>query len=57
MLDPEEEKIIIKDIMQKRRLPFSIELLDVDGDKYTVRNTFGSTIVYIKKGEMYEVEE
>ena len=57
ILDPEEEKQIIKDIMRKRRLPYSIELLDVDGDKYTVRNTFGSTIVYIKKGEIYEVEE
>ena len=57
MMDPLEEKKIITDIMRKRRLPYSIELLDIQGDKYTVRNTFGSTIVYIKKGETYEVEE
>ena len=57
ILDPQEEKKITDDIIKKRRLPYSIELLDVQGDKYTVRNTFGSTIVYIKKGDTYEVEE
>jgi len=56
LLDPEEEKRIIQDIMQKRRLPYSIELLDIEGDKYTIRNTFGSTIMYIKKGDLYELE-
>lgn len=57
MMDPLEEKKIITTIMRKRRLPYSVELLDIQGDKYTVRNTFGSTIVYIKKGDTYELEE
>jgi len=39
--------------MKQRRLPYSIELLEIDGDKYTVQNNFGSNIVYIKKGENY----
>ena len=56
-MDPEEEKIIINDIINKRRLPYSIEVLDVQGNKYTVRNNFNSTIVYIKKGENYFLEE
>jgi hypothetical protein len=49
----ENEKEIIEEIMKQRRLPYSIELLEIDGDKYTVRNNFGSNIVYIKKGENY----
>ncbi len=54
----ENEKEIIEEIMKQRRLPYSIELLEIDGDKYTVRNNFGSNIVYIKKGENYiSVEE
>ena len=56
-LDPEEEKQIVQEIMKNRRLPYSIELLDVQGNKYTVRNTFGSTIVYEKKGETYQPVE
>lgn len=59
MLDmkPEEGKEIIEDIIKKRSLPYSIELIDVQGEKYTVRNNFGSTIVYIKKGEDFIIEE
>ncbi|MFX0041643.1 MAG: hypothetical protein ACFE8L_01910 [Candidatus Hodarchaeota archaeon] len=56
-MDMEEEKRIIDDILKKRRLSYSIEILDVQGDKYTVRNNFGSTIVYIKKGDNYFVEQ
>ena len=56
-MDPEEEKKIIDDILKKRRLSYSIEILDVQGDKYTVRNNFGSTIVYIKKNDNYVVEQ
>jgi len=56
-MKPEEEKKIIEEIIKKRRLPYSIELIDVQGDKYTVRNNFGSTIVYIKKGEDFIIEE
>ena len=56
-MDPAEEKQIIEEILKSRRLPYSIELLDVQGDKYTVRNNFGSTIVYIKKGELYYLED
>ena len=56
-MTPEEEKKIIEDLIKKRRLPYSIELIDVQGDRYTVRNNFGSTIVYIKKGEDFIIEE
>ena len=52
-LDPAEERKIVHEIINKRRLPYSIELLDVEGDKYTVRNNFGSTIIYVKKGDDY----
>ncbi|MHA1255165.1 MAG: hypothetical protein ACTSPS_06140 [Promethearchaeota archaeon] len=53
----EEEKTIIKEIVKQRRLPYSVELVEVDGDRYTVRNNFGSTMVYIKKGEKFILEE
>ena len=56
-MDAEEEKIIINEILKQRRLPYSIEILDVQGDKYTVRNNFGSTIIYIKKKGMFLTEE
>ena len=55
-MDPEEESKILIDIIKHRRIPYSIELLDVDGDKITVRNNFGSTITYIKKKEDYILE-
>ncbi len=56
-MDSKEEKEIIEDILNKRRLSYSIEILDVQGDKYTVRNNFGSTMVYIKKDDDYFLEE
>lgn len=56
-MEPEEEKIIIQEILKDRNLSYSIEILDVNGDKYTVRNNFGSNIVYIKKGGNYFLEE
>ncbi len=56
-MDAKEEKKIIEDIMKQRRMSYSIEILDVQGDKYTIRNNFGSTIVYLKKGESYLLEE
>jgi hypothetical protein len=52
-MDPKEEKRIVDDILNKRRLSYSIEILDVQGDKYTVRNNFGSTITYTKKDDTY----
>ncbi|MFX0021624.1 MAG: hypothetical protein ACFE9S_04810 [Candidatus Hermodarchaeota archaeon] len=55
-MDTQEEKKIIEDIMKQRRLSYSIEILDVQGDKYTIRNNFGSTIVYVKKGDTYFLE-
>jgi hypothetical protein len=55
-MDPKEEKKIIEEIMKERRLPYSIEILDVEKDKYTVRNNFGSTIVYYKKRDSYLLE-
>jgi len=56
-MDFEEEKKIIEDILDQRRLSYSIEVLDVQGDKYTVRNNFGSTITYIKKVDKFFLED
>ncbi|MFW9936424.1 MAG: hypothetical protein ACFFD5_02165 [Candidatus Thorarchaeota archaeon] len=56
-MDPKEEKKIIEEIMKERRLPYSIEILDIEGNKYTVRNNFGSTMVYLKKGDTYFLED
>ena len=53
----ENEKAIINEIIKQRRLPYSVELVENDGDRYTVRNNFGSTMVYIKKGEEFILEE
>jgi hypothetical protein len=56
-MDALEEKEIVEDILKNRRIPYSIELLEVDDNKYTVRNNFGSTVVYIKKDDKYYLEE
>lgn len=58
-MDALEEKRIVEDILKNRRLPYSIELLDVDDTKYTVRNNFGSTVVYFfdKLSKNYHLEE
>ncbi len=56
-MDPVEEKRIVNEILKDRALSYSIELLEVEGDKYTVRNTFGSTIIYKKKGSKYFLED
>ena len=56
-MDSKEEKKIIEGILNQRKLSYSIEILDVQGDKYTVRNNFGSTIVYIKKDNSYFLED
>ena len=55
-MDSKEEKKIINEILNQRRLSYSIEVLDVQGDKYTIRNNFGSTITYVKKGDNYILE-
>lgn len=56
-MDPAEEKKIVNEIINDRRLSYSIEILEVEGDKYTTRNNFGSTIVYYKKGKNYFLED
>jgi len=56
-MDPVEEKKIVEEILMDRRLSYSIELVDIEGDKYTVRNNFGSTIVYFKKDNNYYLEK
>lgn len=56
-MDPAEEKRIVDEIRKDRALSYSIELLDVEGDKYTVRNTFSSTVIYKKKGSNYFLED
>lgn len=48
-MDSEEERKILKELIKQRRIPYSIELLDVTGNKITVRNNFGSTITYTHK--------
>ena len=56
-MDALEEKRIVEEILENRRLPYSIELLEVDDNKYMVRNNFGSTVIYIKKDDSYYLEE
>jgi len=56
-MDALEEKKIVEEILKNRRIPYSIELLEVDNTKYTVRNNFGSTVVYFKKKDNYYLEE
>jgi formylmethanofuran dehydrogenase subunit D len=56
-MDPAEEKKIVDEILENRALSYSIELLEVEGDKYTVRNNFGSTVIYKKKGSNYFLED
>ena len=56
-MDTLEENRIVEEILKNRRIPYSIELLEVDDNKYTVRNNFGSTVVYFKKDESYYLEE
>ncbi len=56
-MDTLEEKRIVEEILKNRRIPYSIELLEVDDNKYTVRNNFGSKVVYFKKEDNYYLEE
>ena len=56
-MDDLEEKKIVEEILKNRRIPYSIELLEVDNNKYTIRNNFGSTVVYVKKDDNYYLEE
>jgi hypothetical protein len=56
-MDPQEEKQIIEEIMKQRRLPYSIEIVEDQRDKITVRTGFGSTITYFKKDDKYFLEE
>ena len=56
-MDPIEEKKIIDEILKNRRLSYSLELIEHNGDKYTVRSNFDSKTVYVKKGNDYFLEE
>ncbi|MFX1498345.1 MAG: hypothetical protein ACFFBH_12530 [Promethearchaeota archaeon] len=56
-MDSEEEKKIVEEILKDRRLAYSIEILDVEGNKFVVRNNFGTTITYYKKGDHYFLTE
>ncbi len=55
-MDSQEEKKIIEEIMSQRSLSYSIEILDIQGDKYTIRNNFGSSMIYVKKGAHFLLE-
>ncbi len=57
IMDEAEKRKIEQDIIKKRRLPYSLDLIEVNGDKYVVLNNYGSTITYIKKGDEYFLEE
>ena len=56
-MSEEDYRKITDEIIKQRRLPYSIEIKDIQGDRITVQNNFGSTTVYIKKGENYIKEE
>jgi hypothetical protein len=53
----EDQKKIIDELIKNKRLPYSVELVEVKGDKYIFHNNFGSTLVYIKKGEEFVLQE
>ncbi len=55
-MDPVEEQHIIAEILKDRRLSYSFDIVDVQGDKYTIKNNFGSTIIYYKKGNHFYLE-
>ena len=52
-MSEEDLKKISDEIIKQRRLPYAIEIQCIEGDRITVQNSFGSTIVYLKKGENY----
>lgn len=52
-----DKKQVANEILKQRRLSYSIELINVQGDNYTVLNNFGTTITYIKKGDNYFLED
>jgi hypothetical protein len=56
-MDALEKKQIIQDIINNRRLPYSLDLLEVQGNEYHVVNNFGSEVTYIKKDDQYYLEE
>ncbi len=56
-MEPEEKKKIEEEILEQRRLPYSIRLIEVQGDKYIIENTFGSQMTYVKKDGLYSLEE
>jgi hypothetical protein len=55
-MDAQEERKIVNEIIKDRRLSYSIQIKEVDGDKFVVETNFGSTITYIKKGDNYFLE-
>lgn len=56
-MEESEKKQIIQQVIKQRRLPYSLDLLEVNGDKYVFLNNFGSTITYVKVGEEFLLEE
>lgn len=56
-MDEEQEKAIIAEIRDSRRLPYSIELISVEGNTYTIRNNWGNEIVLHKEGNKYLLKE
>ncbi|TXT65372.1 MAG: hypothetical protein BAJALOKI3v1_110074 [Promethearchaeota archaeon] len=56
-MDPEEKHMIAKEIVRERRLPYSIEVVEENNNKYRVINNFGSETTYIKKDGHYFLED
>jgi hypothetical protein len=56
-MEPEEKRRIAKEIVRERRLPYSIEVVEENNNKYTVINNFGSEMTYIKKDGNYFLED
>lgn len=56
-MDEEQENAILVEIRSTKNLPYSIELISVDGDNYTLRNNWGNIIIYTKKGDKYFLKE
>ncbi|MBD3214370.1 MAG: hypothetical protein GF311_17295 [Candidatus Lokiarchaeota archaeon] len=56
-MEPEEKRRIAKEIVRERRLPYSIEVVEENNNKYRVINNFGSEMTYIKKDGNYFLED
>ncbi len=52
-MDEEQEKAILEEIRTSRHLPYSTELVSVEGDAFILKNNWGNIIEYVKKGDKF----